>query len=143
MGTFRSNKYKEFEPIFFSITEKLKHTRQGVHQQSLEFSAYKAERMLCIVTHIKRNLEKTNSLRQEETHLLINFIKPRKAASKETLSNWIKQFIKTAGSDTSVYTSHSTRSATTSFLASKQVDVNQILAAAGWSKEENVPLSCP
>ena len=44
--------------------------------------------------------------------------------------------MKTAGIDTSVYTSHSTRLATTSYLASKEVDVNEILAAAGWSKEE-------
>ena len=35
--------------------------------------------------------------------------------------------MKTAGIDTSVYTNHSTRSATTSYLASKQVDVNELI----------------
>ena len=43
---------------------------------------------------------------------------------------------KYGGIDTSVYKSHSIRSAATSYLASEQVDVNEILAAAGWSKEE-------
>ena len=125
------NMHMSEDKVTFSITEKLKHTRQGVHQQPLEFLAYKADRKLCIVTHIKHYIEKTNSLRQEEKQLLISFIKPHKAVSKEILSNWIKQFMKTAGIDTSVYTSHSTRSATTSYLASKQVDVNEILVAAG------------
>ena len=124
------------EKVTFFITEKLKHTRQGVHQQPLEFLAYKADRKLCIVTHIQHYVEKTSSLRQEEKQLLISFIKPHKAVSKDTVSNWIKHFMKTAGIDTSVYKSHSTRAAATSYLASKQVDVNDILAAAGWSNEE-------
>ena len=38
------------DKVTISITEKLKHTRPRVHQQPLEFLAYKAERKLCIVT---------------------------------------------------------------------------------------------
>ena len=41
-----------------------------------------------------------------------------------------------AGIDTSKYTTHSTRAASTSHLAAKQFDIKQIMKAAGWSKEE-------
>ena len=122
------------DKVTFSITEKLKHTRQGVHQQPLHFVAYK-ERKLCVLTHIKHYVEKTSSLRQDK-QLPISFIRPHKAISKETISNWVTHFMKTAGIDTSVYKSHSTRAAMTSFLASKQIDIKKIFVAAGWSKEE-------
>ena len=40
-----------------------------------------------------------------------------------------------AGIDTSVYKSHTTRAASTSFLIGKHFDINDIIGAAGWSKE--------
>jgi hypothetical protein len=41
-----------------------------------------------------------------------------------------------AGIDASVYKSHTTRAASTSFLVGKQFDIKDIIGAAGWTKEE-------
>ena len=41
-----------------------------------------------------------------------------------------------AGIDTNLFKSHSTKGASTSHLASKNYDLKDIMNAAGWSKEE-------
>ena len=58
-------------------------------------------------------LDKTMSLRNDEKQLLISYIKPHKAVSRDTISQWIKRFMTAAGIDTSVYKSHTTRAAST------------------------------
>lgn len=120
----------------FVITEKLKHTRAGTHQKPLKFLAYPTDRNLCAVTHLKAYLDKTSALRKDEKQLFISIIRPYKAVSRETISQWIKSFMTAAGIDTSVYKSHTTRAASTSFLATRQCDVNDIMGAVGWTKEE-------
>ncbi len=122
--------------VTFIITEKLKHTRVGAHQEPLQFLAYPTDRNLCIVTHLTEYLQKTSTLRGVNKQLLISFIQPHKPVSKDTISNWIKNFMTSAGIDTSKYMTHSTRAASTSHLAARQFDINDIMKAAGWSKEE-------
>ena len=122
--------------ITFVITEKLKHTRPGVHQQPLIYLAYAPDKKLCIVTHLLEYLKRTSALRGESKQLLISFIKPHKPISTETTSHWIKNFMALAGINTSQYKTHSTRAASTSHLASKHFDLKSIMQAAGWSNEE-------
>ena len=122
--------------ITFVITEKLKHTRPGVHQQPLIYLAYGPDQKLCIVTHLLEYLKRTSALRGESKQLLISFIKPHKPISTETTSHWIKNFMALAGINTSQYQTHSTRAASTSHLASKHFDLKSIMQAAGWSNEE-------
>ena len=82
----------------------------GARQQKpLEFLAYPIDQKLCIVNHLKVYLDKTKSLRNDEKQLLISCIKPHKAVSRDTISQWIKQFMTAARIDTSVYKSHTTR----------------------------------
>ena len=106
----------EDSKVTFVITEKLKHTQAGRHQPPLEFLAYPIDQKLCIVTHLKVYLDKTKSLRNDEKQLFISCIRPHKAVSCETISQWIKNFMTVAGIDTSVYKSHTTRAASASFL---------------------------
>ena len=125
----------EDSKVRYTITEKLKHTRAGTRQKPLEFLAYPIDQKLCIVIHLKVYLEKTKSLRNDEKQLLISCIKSHKAVSRDIISQWIKQFMTVAGIDTSVYKSHTTRAASTSFLVGKHFDINDIIGAAGWFKE--------
>ena len=122
--------------ITFIITEKLKHTRPGAHQKPLIYLAYASDKKLCIVTHLQEYFKRTSALRGENKQLLISFIKPHKPISTETTSHWIKNFMSLAGIDTSQYKTHSTRAASTSYLASKHFDLKSIMQAAGWSNEE-------
>ena len=78
----------------------------------------------------------TSELRNSSQQLLISFIKPHRPVSRETVSQWIKNFMSLPGIYTSKYKSHSTRGASASYLASKHFDVKDIKRAAGWSKEE-------
>ncbi len=122
--------------VTFIITEKLKNTQVGAHQEPLQFLAYPTDRNLCIVAHLTEYLQKTSTLWDVNKQLLISFIQPHKPVSKDTISNWIKNFRTSAGIDTSKYMTHSTRAAFTSHLAARQFDINDIMKAAGWSKEE-------
>ncbi|XP_044179688.1 uncharacterized protein LOC122961167 [Acropora millepora] len=47
--------------ITFYITEVLKHTKLGRHQQPIEFVAFEQDPTLCIVSHIKGYLRRTSS----------------------------------------------------------------------------------
>ena len=109
--------------ITFVISETLKHTRAGTHQRPLEFLAYPDEQNQCIVTQLKVYLDKTKSLRNAERQLFVSSIKPQKAVSWDTISQWIKNFMTAAGIDTSIYKSHTTRAASTSSLIAKQFDI--------------------
>ena len=126
----------EDSKITFVIVDKLKHSRPGVHQQPLVFVSYPIHKNLCVITYLLEYLKRTSSLRGQHTQLLISFVKPHKPISNETVSHWIKNFMATAGIDTSQYKGHSTRAASTSHLASKDYDLKDIMSAAGWSKEE-------
>ena len=55
--------------------------------------------------------------------------------SVQTISRWLKQVLDYAGVDTHVFKSHSTRAASTSAAKAQDVPLDQILEAAGWSKE--------
>ena len=125
------------EKITFVILEKLKHTRINSHQKPIEFLSYPNDSNLCIVTHLNKYLDMTRGLRGDSSkQLLISFIKPHKPISCDTISHWVKNFMALAGIDISIYTSHSTRGTSASHLASKNVNIRDIMAATGWSTEE-------
>ena len=114
------------------ISTLLKHTRSGVHLQPIKLPKYNDSK-LCVVHTLRFYLEKTVTLRNSETQLLINFCKPHKGISSDTVSRWIKSVTTAAGVDTTRYKSHSTRPASTSAAAGAGVPVDNISTCAGWS----------
>lgn len=120
--------------VFF-ITDLLKHSRKGVHQAPIEFKSYVHNENLCIVKCLKAYIDRTATIRGEETKLLISIQKPHKHVSKDTIARWIKKVLEMAGIDPSVYTAHSTRAASTSYASNIGLSVTTILGAAGWSNE--------
>ena len=114
------------------ISTLLKHTRPGIHQEPIKLPKYNDSK-LCVVYTLRCYLEKTVTLRNSETQLLISFCKPHKGVSSDTVSRWIKSVMTAAGVDTTRYKSHSTRAASTSAAARAGVPVDNILSCAGWS----------
>ena len=55
--------------------------------------------------------------------------------SSSSIARWLKQGLEDAGIDTSIFTGHSTRGASSSKAASSGVTVSDILQAADWSSE--------
>ena len=72
--------------------------------------------MIKYVSSHKRIFKKrmTANLRGNITRLLITTTKPYKTASQGTLERWIKTPLQSAGINMSIFTPHSTRSASTS-----------------------------
>ena len=98
--------------------------------------AFPHDRKLCIVSHLKEYLQRTAVIREQEKQLLISFIKPHKAVSRDTISHWIHSFMSSAVVNIERYSSHSTRAASASHLAAKNFAIKDIMSAAGGSKEE-------
>ena len=101
----------------FSINSLLKTSRPGKHLACIEFQAYAPDVSLCIVKHLQQ------------------YLKPHKAVSPDTVSRWIKTTLVDAGIDTSKYSAHSTRSASTSAAKGNNISIATIMKSAGWSQE--------
>ena len=54
---------------------------------------------ICIVECLKEYIERTWTLRKEETQMFISFHKPHEAVSRDTISKWIKSDIEKTGID--------------------------------------------
>lgn len=119
----------------FVFSEKHKHTRPGIHTEPATVVAFPTNERLCLVTHLRTYLEKTQELRKDCEKLFISFIQPHEAVSRDTFSRWVKTVLEEAGIDTKRYGSHSTRAASTSAAASKGVPLCTIMKAAGWSSK--------
>jgi len=127
--TFKKNS------VCFQIQNLLKQSRPGNYGTTIDLEAYPPDRRLCVVKLLKCYLDRTAHLRGNETQLFINFQKPYKKVSKDTLSRWLKLVLNAAGIDTEKYKAHSTRSAATSAAKAIQVPIMDILQTAGWSSE--------
>ena len=113
----------------------LKTTRPGFHQEEIKILAFAPNRQLCLVTAMKCYLQLTKKLRGQETSLLITTQKPFKGASRDTISRWVRLVMKMAGLDTTVFTPHSVRGASTSAAYRAKVPIQTILKTAGWTRE--------
>jgi len=83
--------------VKFSIGDKLKQTKPEKHE--LGFPAYPTDTCLCIVVVLKEYIERNKYLRGNITSFFITYVKPYKAASKDTISRWIKATLGQAGID--------------------------------------------
>lgn len=113
----------------------LKQTKPGLHAQEVVIPAYKSPG-LCAVTTYRAYLARTKPIRSRGvSQLLLSSVKPHKAASRDTVSNWIKAVLQAAGVDMAVFASHSTRSASTSAAMQANVPIATILRTAGWASD--------
>ena len=77
-------------------------------------------------------IKRTAPLRKETKQLLICHAEPHVPASRDTISRWIKQTMKDAGIDTTVFKPHGTRGASTSAAKALNASVQVIMNTAGW-----------
>eukprot|EP00794_Sanderia_malayensis_P020746 gene20746-22775_t len=119
-----------------SIQTKLKQTKPNKHLKALEFQEYLPDKSLCIFEYLTEYLSRTKALRGENTSLLISYMKPHKAISKDTVSRWVKTILRAAGVNVQVFTAHSCRSASTSAAKAVGLSLTSILKFAGWSNSQ-------
>ena len=120
------------EEIFLVIRigDKLKTTSIKFHVGEIKFPVYENANV-CPVKLFKQYIDVTKSLRGSITCLFITTSKPYRPASKDTLARWIKSVLHDAGIDMTIFTPHSTRSASTSKAATK-VPIETVLKTGGW-----------
>ena len=116
------------------IYDKLKQSKPGKHMKPMEFSVYLREPKLCIVDNLKEYLKKTSPYRKHY-ELFLSYHKPHAPVSKDTLARWCKEMLSQAGININEHTSHSSRSAASSYLYAKGISLRDICDAAGWSSE--------
>ena len=116
----------------FLLNKHLKQSSVSRKADYIEVKPYQ-HKELCIIETLREYLSRTSSLRGEETKLFLSYTKPYKAVTKQTISNWLKKVLDISGIDTSVYTAHSTRAASTSAAAHKAVHIDDIIKTAGWN----------
>lgn len=121
----------------FVLPEHVKQSRPGYKVPSIMLHAYPVNQSLCVFTHMKEYLKKTESLRGTESKLLISFIKPHKRVSRETISRWIRSVMTAAGIDVTLFKPHSTRAAATSKAKVACIPIQDILNTAGWSSSRS------
>ena len=113
------------------IKRPLKTKKQRFHQSPIAFSEYPSNRKICIVTTIIHYLEIAKYLRITD-QLIISYMKPHKGVGTNTISKWYKVILGKAGIAIEKYSSHSTRSASTSKAKIKGLSLSEINKAACW-----------
>ena len=119
--------------VIFQVKGLVKQSKPGRHIKDLEFEVYTPDERLCVVLCLKEYLKRTSVIRGQQKQLLLSFVKPHSAVSKDTLSRWIKTIMEKAGVDMNIFKTHSTRSASTSAASLLGVNIQTIMNTAGWT----------
>ena len=119
--------------IKIRIGELLKQSKPKTHLAELYIEAFGQNPNICVVKTLKFYLKRTENIRKDSCLFLITQ-KPHSPESKSTIAGWIKLGLRLAGIDLSLFTPHSTRSASTSAVVNK-VPIDTIIKTAGWSRD--------
>lgn len=132
------NVYKLKGEFIFVLSELVKQSRPGYKEPTVNIKAFPPDRRICIYTVYKEYMLRTKLFREKQSHgkLLLSYVKPHSPVSRDTVSRWIKTVMTRAGIDTSIYKSHSVRSASTSKAKTNFVPISNILKKAGWSNSK-------
>ena len=77
-------------------------------------------------------LHQTKDLWGNEAKLVITHTKPHRAASRDTISHWIKTVMRNSNIDNEIFKPHSTCAAATSAAKRSKVSLQDIMKTAGW-----------
>lgn len=137
------------DKIEIRISAKLKTSAPYKNQPILTFPFFDKPE-LCVASTLKHYIQVTKHIRSTCTSLFITHKKPYHAATRQTLSRWIKLALKSSGINVTVFTEYSVRHAATSAAYKSGVNINVIKNTAGWSpnsyvffKFYNRPLGTP
>ena len=126
--------YLDESKAVFYIPVLLKQSRPKYHQQPLEIVAY--DKRICPIDMIRKYVEITEENRLDNhSKFFLSYSKPFKPVSSTTIARWVTDILSRAGINTTTFTAHSTRSASTSKAKQTNLSISEIMKAAGWSSE--------
>lgn len=123
--------------VSIKISQFIKTSKPNIHQPLLKLPYFHEKPEICPALTLLCYKNKTDSVRVSDD-LFISYRKPHIKVTTQTLSHWIKDMLHKSGIDTSVYSSHSTRHASTSKAKAVGVNVDTIRKTAGWSISSSV-----
>lgn len=106
-------------------------------QPTLILPRYRADPSVCPAYTLECYVQRTEKLRKQKHNLFISFRRPYKTVSPQTLSRWVKDTLHKSGIDTNVFSAHSTRHASTSAASRRDINIDIIRKAAGWSENSD------
>jgi len=116
-------------------SEKLKHTtaKKPNLGRKLKIDRFN-DAKLCVVSCLEQYIKRTAELRcgKNTGKLILCYQKPYGAASKDTITRWLKKLLCEAGIEN--FGAHSFRSASASAMLKSGCPLDDILASAGWAK---------
>lgn len=118
--------------IYINITDIIKTSGPGRSQPVLFIPFYEKSE-ICPAKTLQCYISHTNSIRESIEKLLLTSKKPYKAATPSTISRWIKNTLTESGINTTIFSSHSTRHASTSTAKSRGISLDIIRQTAGWT----------
>ena len=119
------------DSLFIKITNLVKTSKPGVYQPLLTLKAFVNDDNLCPVSALKAYFCRTLEYRSSH-QLFLGLQKPHAPVTVQTLSRWLKLGLMKAGIDTSIFTAHSFRAASTSRALRQGVPIDVIFRQAGW-----------
>lgn len=125
------NMFKREESYVFWFDEHCKQATPTNKPSNIIVSPF-VNKKLCPVTHLEEYLRRTKNIRGNNFRLFISHQKPHNNVTIGTISSWIKKVLFESGIDTSCFSGHSTRAASTSAAAFNNVPIDLILSTAGW-----------
>ena len=126
--------------VTFRPAHLAKQNKSSKHRPDFFFPYFKDDPMICPVETLKAYEERTKEFRdlkssKPKTLLFLSWIGEHKPVTSSSIARWLKETMKDAGVDISIFKSHSVRGATCSKAAGVGVTTRQILEAADWSSE--------
>jgi len=123
--------------IQIKIDVPIKTSRPGAVQPCLILPRFTNNSKCCVVRALKAYLYKTDTLREGNTSLFLSTGGKHHPVSKQTLSKWVKQVLQNSGIDLHLFSSHSTRHASTSAAKRLGIPLDSICSRAGWSSSSS------
>ena len=126
--------------VTFRPAHLAKQNRSSKNIPDFFYPCFKDDPMLCPVDTLKAYEDRTKEFRdfqssKPKTQLFLSWIGEHNPVTSSSIARWLKQTMKDAGIDISIFKSHSVRGATCSKAAAAGVTIKQILEAADWSSE--------
>lgn len=139
LSKIKVNNIVSYESGFnIKIPDLLKTSRAGAVQPLLSLPVFTQRPQICPASTLKAYLDKTLNLRSDHQVLFISFRKPHRPVTSQTLSRWVKSVLESSGIDTSLFTAHSTRHASSSKAFMSGVSLSVIRNTAGWTTNSRV-----
>ena len=113
--------------VIFQFSKLTKTWKKGIGPPSIEYKGFE-KAGLCVIRCLKQYLLITSKL-------LISYIRPRNPVTLDTVSCRVKQFLRLSGIDTSIFTGHSTRTASASKAKRVGKSLPEILKRGQWANK--------